>query len=86
MWMFTHWFDFVKLGDNLRHHGHDFEDIMSAYNAFHVGGSSYIQCITWLVTDIEAMTEFKHSLKWYCLRHKNRGILRDSASLLYHGL
>ena len=48
---------------------------------FHVGGSSYIQCITWLVTDIEAMTEFKHSL-----RHKNRGILRDSASLHYHGL
>ena len=28
MWTFTHWFDFVKLGDNLRHHGHDFEDIM----------------------------------------------------------
>ena len=25
MWMFTHWFDFVKLGDNLRHHGHDFD-------------------------------------------------------------
>ena len=20
MWMFTHWFDFVKLGDNFRHH------------------------------------------------------------------
>ena len=55
---------------------------MSAYNAFHVGGSSYIQCITWLVTDIEAMTEFKHSLKWYRLRQKNGGILRDSASLL----
>ena len=23
-----------------------------------------------------AMTEFKHSLKWYRLRHKNRGILK----------
>ena len=34
MWMFTHWFDFVKLGDNLGHHGHDFEDIMSAYMRF----------------------------------------------------
>ena len=47
---------------------------MSAYNAFHVGASSYIQCITWLVTDIKAMTESKHSLKWYRLRHKNRVI------------
>ena len=28
MWMFTHWFDFVKLGDNLRHHCHDYEDII----------------------------------------------------------
>ena len=86
MWIFTHWFDFVKLGDNLRHHCHDFEDIMSAYNAFHVGGSSYSQCIILLVTDIEAMTEFKHSSKWYRLHHKNRGILRDSASLHNHGL
>ena len=41
----------------------------------------------WLLTsDIKAMTEFKHSLKWYRLRHKNRGILRDSASLHNHGL
>ena len=46
MWMFTHWFDFVKLGNNPRHHGHDFEDIMSAYNAFHVGESSISRCIT----------------------------------------
>ena len=86
VWIFTHRFDFVKLGDNLGHHGHDFEDIMSAYNALHKDGSSYIQCIIRLVTDIEAMTEFKHSLKWYRLRHKNRGILRDSASLHNHGL
>ena len=48
---------------------------LTAYNAFHEGGSSYIQCIIRLVTDIEAMTEFKHSLKWYRLYHKNRGIL-----------
>ena len=46
MWMFTHWFDFVKLGNNPRHHGHDFEHIMSAYNAFHVGESSISRCIT----------------------------------------
>ena len=46
---------------------------LTAYNAFHEGGSSYIQCIIRLVTDIEAMTEFKHSLKWYRLYHKNRG-------------
>ena len=37
---------------------------LTAYNAFHEGGSSYIQCIIRLVTDIEAMTEFKHSSKW----------------------
>ena len=48
---------------------------LTAYNAFHEGGSSDIQCIIRLVTDIEAMTEFKHSLKWYRLYHKNRGIL-----------
>ena len=59
---------------------------MSAYNAFHVGGSSNIQCIIRLVTDIEAMAEFKHSLKWYRKRHKNRGIFRNSASLHNHGL
>ena len=32
MYIFTHWFDFLHLGKRIQEWGHEFEDVMEAYD------------------------------------------------------
>ena len=68
MYIFTHWFDFLHLGKRIQEWGHEFEDVMEAYDNWKNCDKSMPQ----LMGEIQAMTTIKHSSRWYEIQGKNR--------------
>ena len=66
--IFTHWFDFGRLGKRIQEWGHEFEDVMKAYDSW----KNCEESVPQLVGEIKAMTTVKHSSRWYEIQGKNR--------------
>ena len=66
--MCTHWLSYLMLGGKIRKNGHDFEDVVKAYEVW----TNPTKNVPQLVGEIEAMKTVKYSSPWYDILVKNR--------------
>ena len=67
--LFTHVFNFIEIGEKIRAHGHDFEDVISAY----LNWKTPMEDVTDLIGQLEALKVVKYSPRWYNIVERNRG-------------
>ena len=68
LYLFTHVFHFIKIGKKIRAYGHDFEEVMHAYDNW----KNPMRDVTDLIGQLEALTGVKYSPRWYNILERNR--------------
>ena len=68
LYLFTHVFHFIEIGKKIRAHGHDFEEVMHAYDNW----KNPMRDVTDLIGQLEALTGVKYSPRWYNILERNR--------------
>ena len=68
LYLFTHWFHFIEIGKKIRAHGHNFEDVISAY----LNWMNPMKDVTDLIGHLEALTVVKYSPRRYDILERNR--------------
>ena len=68
LYLFTHGFHFIEIGKKICAHGHNFEDVISAY----LNWMNPMKDVTDLVRHLEALTVVKYSPRWYNILERNR--------------
>ena len=68
LYLFTHVLNFIEIGKKIRAHGHDFEEVMHAYDNW----KNPMRDVTDLIVQLEALTGVKYSLRSYNILERNR--------------
>ena len=68
LYLFTHVFNFIEIGKKIRACGHDFEEVLHAYDNWKKPRKD----MTDLIGQMEALIVVKYSPQWYNFVERNR--------------